>query len=97
MRGRADLGGYSRRWITLLSSVSDILALAGFSVLFVVETIARHTMASDAAAPNVSNAIRSEKRVAMLLTGLPLLRPGKGQDYRRSTELLNFTSTIMRP
>ena len=73
------------------------LALAGFSVLFVVETDARHTMASDAAAPNVSNAIRSEKRVAMLLTGLPLLRPGKGQDYRRSTELLNFTSTIMRP
>ena len=42
----------------------DSSALAGFSVLFVVETNARHSMASDAAAPNVSNAIRSEGRAA---------------------------------
>jgi hypothetical protein len=37
---------------------ADSLALAGFSVLFVVDPDARHSMASDAAAPNVSNAIR---------------------------------------
>jgi cytochrome c553 len=35
-------------------------------------------MVSDAAAPNVSNAIRSEGRVARPLAGLRLLRPGKG-------------------
>jgi hypothetical protein len=49
------------------------LALAGFSVLFVVKTNARHSMASDAAVPNVSNAIRSEGGAAKLLAGLPLL------------------------
>jgi hypothetical protein len=38
--------------------------LAGFCVLFVVETDVRHSMASDAAAPNVSNAIRSEEKAA---------------------------------
>jgi hypothetical protein len=34
-----------------------ILVLAGFMVLSVVETSARHIMASDAAAPNVGRAI----------------------------------------
>jgi hypothetical protein len=73
---------------------SGRLQLAGFSVLFVVETVARHTMASDAAAPNVSNAIRSNERVAWLLAGLPLLRPGKGQGYRRATDLLTVEFTL---
>jgi hypothetical protein len=43
---------------------SRSLQLAGFSVLFVVETVARHIMASDAAAPNVSNAFHSNEMVA---------------------------------
>src|ERR1700730_8749826 len=73
---------------------SGRLQLTGFSVLFVVETVARHTMASDAAAPNVSNAIRSNERVAWLLAGLPLLRPDKGQDYRRATDLLSVECTL---
>ena len=47
-----------------LWSFCDSLALAGFSVLFVVETDARHSMASDAAVPNVSNALGSERRAA---------------------------------
>jgi hypothetical protein len=39
----------------LFLSDRSLLALAGFSFLFLVETNARHSMASDAAAPNVSN------------------------------------------
>jgi hypothetical protein len=42
----------------------DSLAIAGFIVLFVVKTDARHSMASDAAAPNVSNAILLKREAA---------------------------------
>jgi len=42
-------------------------------------------MASDAAAPNVSNAIRFEENGCIAPGGLAAARPGKGQGYFRTS------------
>src|SRR5207245_2222774 len=52
---------------------------------------ARHSMASDAAAPNVSNAIRFEENGCIAPGGLAAARPGKGQGYFR-TSFIRLTS-----
>jgi hypothetical protein len=52
--GRYDWAHWHQKILVPFGSLS-LLALAGFSFLFLVETNARHSMASDAAAPNVSN------------------------------------------
>jgi hypothetical protein len=48
-------------------------------------------MASDAAAPNVSNAIRFEENGCIAPGGLAAARPGKGQGYFR-TSFIRLTS-----
>lgn len=71
-------------------------ALAGFTVLSVVETGARHIMASDAAVPNVGRAMLLESNVATAPAGLLLLRPGKGQGGRHVTDLVIDRDAPMR-
>ena len=61
-----------------------------------VETGARHIMASDAAVPNVGRAMLLESDVATAPAGLLLLRPGKGQGGRQVTDRVFDRDAPMR-
>jgi len=53
-------------------------------------------MASDAAAPNVSNAIRFEENGCIAPGGLAAARPGKGQGLPSNDGFPEFTSRRKR-
>jgi hypothetical protein len=73
---KRTLGLTLERRIKFLSPVSLTWLLPVSAFFFVVEGEARQSMASDAAARNVSNAIRSEETDAWLLAGF--LCPARG-------------------